>query len=107
VGKEVGLEWADGKLVLGHLRGSATISYGDGGGNVRTPRTFTHSLLCAHLRTILHRMQGKVNLRHGLLLMYRTDGVVKLVGAVRTMTSRFSIHVQKWRQRARHVYDRV
>jgi len=37
-------------------------------------------------------VQGKVDLRHWLLLMHCANRVVELVGAVRTMTWRFAIH---------------
>ena len=94
MGRRTGLEWADGKLVLEHLRGSAIISYERCEGNAYTLRTFTHSLLCAYLRAILHCMQGEVDLRHWLLLVYRANGVVQLVGAVRTMASRIRVHVR-------------
>ena len=35
--------------------------------------TFADSLLCADLGSIFHGMQGEVNLRNGLLVLYSVD----------------------------------
>lgn len=41
--------------------------------------TFTDSFQRADLSAILHRVQGKVNLRHWLLLMNRPNGIIDLL----------------------------
>lgn len=86
--------------MLGHL--VDTVPLADGGFNAgcgciargrkikqknpaRGPRirhTFADTLLRAHLRAILHGMQGKVNLRQGLLLSHGANGIVDILGLV-------------------------
>lgn len=49
-----------------------------------TRLTLADSLLCVHLATILHLVDGEIDLWHLLLLPQSTDGIVKgllLVGA--------------------------
>jgi len=56
----------------------------------RGKRTFADPFKSAHLSTIFHGMNSEINLRYGLLLLYRPDCIVHLHGASLVLRDRHS-----------------
>jgi hypothetical protein len=48
-------------------------------------RTFADSLQGAYLGSILHRVQGEVDLREGLLFLDGADSIVEIFGLVKVL----------------------